>query len=1664
MGEATTTLNVATDDDQVMEADGSVTAEITAGQGYTVGTPAAATAAILDNEVAVDVAVTIGSPVAESAGPVTVTLTATTAEDRAPAGVFLFVVTTADGTALEGTDYERIFRTAPFVSADFERRSDGSGFRYVRSYEFTTGILDDAAVEGDETFTIRLYTLAPELVPPWVSVDGTPFDGTAREYEVTITDDDAAPVVATASPLLVPENGTAVATLQATDADTPAADLVWSLAGGADAGAFALTAGGVLAFQAAPDFEAPDDADTDGDYEVTVRVSDGANAAEAALTVRLVDVDDTAPELTDATVTGAALTLTFDEALDDASVPPADAFTVAVGGTARDVDLVTLSGSAVALTLAAPVAADATVTVGYAPPTGAGATPLQDAAGNAVAAFSDRAVTNHTPVPALAEVSITAPAAPVTEGADAAFTLSRTESTAAALTVAVSVTADGHVPQPAQRRPRPTFAVGDTTTTLNVATDDDQVMEADGSVTAAITAGQGYTVGTPAAATAAILDNEVAVDVAVTIGSPVAESAGPVTVTLTATTAEDRAPAGVFLFVVTTADGTALEGTDYERIFRTAPFVSADFERRSDGSGFRYVRSYEFTTGILDDAAVEGDETFTIRLYTLAPELVPPWVSVDGTPFDGTARAFEVTITDDDAAPVVVTASPILVPENGTAVATLQATDADTPAADLVWSLAGGADAGAFALTAGGVLAFQAAPDFEAPGDTDANGDYEVTVRVTDGANAAEAALTVRLVDVDDTAPELTDATVNGAALTLTFDEPLDDASVPPADAFTVAVGGTARDVDLVTLAGSTATLTLAAPVAAGATVTAGYTPPAGAGATPLRDAAGNAVAGFSGRAVTNETPVPALPEVSIAAASAPVTEGADAAFTLTRSGAAAAALTVAVSVTEAGAVLSGTAPSAVTFPAHAAEAQLRVATLDDEAAEADARVTAAVVSGAGYRVAADAGTAGIDVLDNDRTAQAVTTVWSADMTVVDFGSGSIGAASADLFSNIAGSEEIQVRWLWYYAPDRTLYLKLSQPLLDSEELTLHLGAVAVAFPNGDAGFTWYDVELDWTDGQTVAVRLTKEGDEDQSTAGPGVSVADAEVREAAGASLVFQVTLEAAQTTAVSVRYATADGTATAGADYVAASGAVRFEPGETERTVAVAVLDDAHDEGAETLALTLSYPFGARVADGEATGTITNVDALPRAWLARFGRTAAEQVLGAVDRRLRAARSAETRVTLAGHRVPRAAPVPDAAAIDVATEEQWAAWMRGDTEASRARLLSVRELLSESSFQVGAPTTDGGTLTLWGGGALTRFGGRDGAFELDGDVWAGLLGADYASGGWLAGLALAYHESLGGSYRPPAAGGELHSWLVGGYPYVGYAAERLALWGAAGYGQGRLTMTAPGDEPLETGIRLLLGAGGARGELLVPASAGGAGLAVNLDALVLRTSSEATPGLAAAEADVSRLRLAVEGSYALSLGGSRLTPTAELGVRHDGGHAETGFGLDLSGGLSWSAPALGLAAQVSGHGLLAHEAAGFHDWGVAGSLSYDPNPASELGLSLSLSPAWGGSAASAAAALWARPTLVAPTADAARVEPAGRITAEAAYGLPLFGGTGVGTPYLGLGLADSDRDYRVGYRLGIARAAGREFSLSIEGTRHENAAGTAPRHTLTLQGTHRW
>ena len=112
-----------------------------------------------------------------------------------------------------------------------------------------------------------------------------------------------------------------------------------------------------------------------------------------------------------------------------------------------------------------------------------------------------------------------------------------------------------------------------------------------------------------------------------------------------------------------------------------------------------------------------------------------------------------------------------------------------------------------------------------------------------------------------------------------------------------------------------------------------------------------------------------------------------------------------------------------------------------------------------------------------------------------------------------------------------------------------------------------------------------------------GVRVEDARAQEGPDAVLEFEVTLDFALPGPTTVDYATADGTATAGEDYTAASGTLTFAAGQTGKTIRVVVLDDALDEGEETLTLTFSNVQVAVIEDGEATGTIRNDDVMPKA-----------------------------------------------------------------------------------------------------------------------------------------------------------------------------------------------------------------------------------------------------------------------------------------------------------------------------------------------------------------------------------------------------------------------------------------------------------------------------------
>ena len=195
-------------------------------------------------------------------------------------------------------------------------------------------------------------------------------------------------------------------------------------------------------------------------------------------------------------------------------------------------------------------------------------------------------------------------------------------------------------------------------------------------------------------------------------------------------------------------------------------------------------------------------------------------------------------------------------------------------------------------------------------------------------------------------------------------------------------------------------------------------------------------------------------------------------------------------------------------------------------------------------------------------------------------------------------------------------------------------------------------------------------------------------------------------------------------------------------------------------------------------------------------------------------------------------------------------------------------------------------------------------------------------------------------------------------------------------------------------------------------------------------------------------------------------LVPRFEIGVRHDGGDAETGFGLDVGAGLAWTDPARGVKAKTMARGLLTHEAGGFRERGFASSLAWDPASDTERGPSLKLRQRVGADASGGMDALL-RP-------DTARILGAGAgggggggdlgrraLEARLDYGMGLFGGGWTGTPSVGLGLTEPspERELTLGWRLAEARRAGLGFGLDVEGTRREReAAATEHRFSLGL------
>ena len=579
------------------------------------------------------------------------------------------------------------------------------------------------------------------------------------------------------------------------------------------------------------------------------------------------------------------------------------------------------------------------------------------------------------------------------------------------------------------------------------------------------------------------------------------------------------------------------------------------------------------------------------------------------------------------------------------------------------------------------------------------------------------------------------------------------------------------------------------------------------------------------------------------------------------------------------------------------------------------------------------------------------------------------------------------------------------------------------------------------------------------TVSGPAaLSVADASAHENTDDALNFVVSLDRPSTLTVTVGYATSNGTATAGADYTATSGTLTFNPGDVAKSVSVPVLDDAIDDGNETIMLTLSNASNARIADGTATGTIENSDPLQKAWIARFGRTVASEVVDGITDRLASNRSG-SEVRIAG----------------VTLEQTGSTWTEKPLEDGDERLdalegertMTGHDLLMQSAFRLQSESDGAGASgpawTAWGRFSSASFEGETDGVKLSADVTTGLLGADVGTDDWTAGIALSSAKgdgpfTLTGDKPSSRSRGTVDSALTSVHPYAQIqASQRLALWAIGGYGAGDMTIAQEGGEPIKTDIDMTMAAAGARGNILETSSGDPLDVVLKTDALWLQTTSDATPEMAAAKADVTRLRLIADASRSFEAGsGATLTPRIEAGIRRDAGDAEEGTGFEVGAGLRYQGSGISIDGAV--RTLIAHDDSAYEEWGASAAVRIDPGSTGR-GMSLTIAPAWG-NATSEAEQLWSARDAGGLVRDD-EFEAESRVEAELGYGLGAPQGLGVITPYTALTLSDgNNRTWRAGARWIFSDAA----SLNLVGSREEHGGNEAPSDALMLRASVRF
>ena len=1199
-------------------------------------------------------------------------------------------------------------------------------------------------------------------------------------------------------------------------------------------------------------------------------------------------------------------------------------------------------------------------------------------------------------------------------------------------------------------------------------------------------------------------DETLSTEVALTVDpTSVAENANATSVTVTgALNGGARTEAATVTVSVGASTDSATEGTDYTTVNDLTLTISAG---QTSGTA-------TFTLTPADDTLAEGGETVSVTGTTTASGL-----SVSGT---------ELTLADDDSAStqVALSVDPRSVAENAaattvTVTGTLDGATRTQPTTLTVSVGAGtdtateGTDYGAvndFTLTIGagqpvGTATFTLTPANDILGE----GAELVSVTGTTTVSGLSVSGTdLTLTDDDSASTEValsvdpTSVAENADATAVTVTGTLDDAARTGATTVTVSVGASAdsatEGADYTTV--NDLTLTIGAGQTTG-TATFTLTPANDAVAEGAERISVSGTTTASGLSVSDtELTVTdddsASTQVALSASPRSVAENA-AATTVTitgtlnraaRTGAATVTVSVGASTDSATEGTDYTTVNALTLTINAGQtrgtATFTLTPANDTVAEGAERIS---VSGTTTASGLSVSGTGLTITDDDAASTVV--ALSVNPTSV---AENAAATTVTITGTLNGAARTGATAVTVSVGASTDSATEGSDYTTVNDLTLTISAGQTT---GTATFTLTptnDTVAEGAERISVSGATTAGG---LSVTGTTLTLADDErrsdvkldavgkmvaekVAEAVTLSIIGTLKGEARNSaTRITVSVGAAADAATKGADYAVVEDFVLTIPaGHTRGTASFRFtpLNDGIPEPDESVSVSGSVAGGDLRVSGT-TVTIADDDrhrvevasALSRAWLARFGRTVADQVLEAVERRVGQGRSAGTELSLAGQRVGGAPEQPErTAALGEPGPWRWGEKRDGDGR-FEWRPVTGREFLRGSSFGLTGGSAEGGFGALWGRGAVTGLDGREGALTLDGEVVSGMLGADWNGRRGSAGVALA-HSRGKGEYAGSNGPGTVESALTGVYPYGHYELSgRLSLWGVAGYGTGTFTMTPEGTAAMEADSALAMVAVGGRGVVMEPSEGSGLELTVKPDVLVARTSSDASEGLAASEADVRRFRLGLEGIWrGIAAGGGTLAPGFEIGLRHDGGDAESGFGADIGAGLTWRDPALGIAAELRARGLLTHDDGGFRERGFSGSLAWDPHPASERGPKLTLVQTIG------AAATGGMDTLLRPDAAAAFAgtdshadDPGRRLEAKFGYGLAVWGGRYTATPEIGIGLSDGTRESSLGWRLAGPRRGNLGLDIGIEVSRLQpTGEHRTPEHRVGFNITARW